>query len=116
MIIFKGDTREFRATIEQDGVAVNPLTFQSCKAYVYNVTTDETVAQWSTDVADTDYDSMTITGNTLVFCLSEAQTAAATPGQVIVQMSMRRADPDAPGGYHRISKKGILGYIRNAKY
>jgi hypothetical protein len=117
MIIFKGDTREIRVTIEQNEVQIDPeAALTGCKAWIFHVASGEIVGKWSL-VAETGFEEMTVTDDDkLLFCLTQAMTEAAEVGQVIIQVSFTYADIHAPDGKHRITKKGILGYIRDAKY
>ena len=117
MIIFKGDTREIRVTILQNDVQIDPdAALTGCRAWIYTLTTGTVIGKWSLDPLDTEFETMTVTtDDKLLFCLSSEQTAAATLGQCIIQVSFTYSDIHAPDGEHRISKKGILGYIRDAK-
>lgn len=116
MIIFKGDTREVRVTIEQNGVQLDPATLTEAKCWIYEYVSGTVLGKWSTSV-ETGFDTMTITDDDkLLFAISEAQTEAGTVGELIIQLSFKYADVHAATGYHRISKKGRLGYLRDAKY
>jgi len=116
MIIFKGDTREIRITLENNGVAVDPATLTEAKAWIYEYASGTILGKWSTSV-EAGFGTMTITtDDKLLFAISEAETEAATIGQLIIQVSFKYADIHAVDGYHRISKKGLLGYLRDAKY
>lgn len=117
MIIFKGDTREIRVTIELNSVQIDPeADITGCKVWIFHAASGEIVGKWSL-VAETGFETMTVTDDDkLLFCLTSAMTEAAEVGQVIIQVSFTYADIHAPDGEHRITKKGILGYIRDAKY
>ena len=116
MIIFRGDTREIRVTIKQNDVQIDPeVAMTGCKAWIFHLASGEVIGKWSL-VTATGFGAMTVTADDkLLFALSTTETAAAELGQVIIQVSFTYADIHAPDGEHRISKKGILGYIRDAK-
>jgi len=116
MIIFRGDTREIRVTIKQNSVQLDPeVALTGCRAWIFTLTTGTVIGKWSMEI-ETGFGLMTVTtDDKLLFSLTTAQTAAATLGQCIIQVSFTYADIHAPDGEHRISKKGILGYIRDAK-
>ena len=116
MIIFRGDTREIRVTIKQNNVQIDPkVALTGARVWIFHLASGETIGKWSL-VTATGFDTMTVTDDDkLLFSLTTAQTAAAELGQCIIQVSFTYADAHAPAGEHRISKKGILGYIRDAK-
>lgn len=116
MIIFRGDTREIRVTIKQNSVQIDPeATLTGCQAWIFHLASGDVIGKWSL-VTETGFEAMTVTDDDkLLFTLTRAQTAAAELGQVIIQVSFTYTDINAPDGEHRITKKGILGYIRDAK-
>ena len=116
MIIFRGDTREIRVTIKQNDVQIDPeVALTGARVWLFSYASGEVFAKWSMDVED-GFGTITVTDDDkLLFSLTSAQTAAAELGQCIIQVSFTYADAHAPEGEHRISKKGILGYIRDAK-
>ncbi len=116
MIIFRGDTREIRVTIKQNSVQIDPeVALTGCKAWIFHLASGEVIGKWSL-VTAAGFDAMTVTADDkLLFTLSGEDTAAAELGQVIIQVSYTYTDIHAPDGEHRITKKGILGYIRDAK-
>lgn len=120
MIIFRGDTREIRVTIKQNDVQIDPeVALTGCKAWIFHLASGDVIGKWSwvtTRVTTTGFGGMTVTADDkLLFTLTREQTAAAELGQVIIQVSFTYTDINAPDGEHRITKKGILGYIRDAK-
>lgn len=116
MIIFRGDTREIRVTIKQNDVQIDPeATLTGCQAWIFHLASGDVIGKWSL-ATTTGFGAMTVTtDDKLLFTLTRAQTAAAELGQVIIQVSFTYTDINAPDGEHRITKKGILGYIRDAK-
>ncbi len=116
MIIFRGDTREIRVTINQNDVQIDPeVALTGARVWIFTVASGTVIGKWSMDVED-GFGLITVTDDDkLLFSLTTAQTAAAELGQCVIQVSFTYADAHAPEGEHRISKKGILGYIRDAK-
>ena len=116
MIIFRGDTREIRVAIKQNDVQIDPeAALTGAKVWIYTYATGAVIGKWSL-VSETGFEAMTVTDDDkLLFAISGAQTAAAEIGQIVIQVSVTYADSHAVDGEHRISKKGILGYIRDAK-
>lgn len=116
MILFKGDTSEIRVQIQSSGVTVDPATLSEAKVWIYEYKTGAILGKWST-ATETGFETMTITDDDkLLFAISESQSEGGTLGQLIIQVSFKFTDVHAADGYHRISKKGIFGYLKDAKY
>ena len=116
MIIFRGDTREIRVTIKQNDVQIDPeVALTGARVWIFTVASGTVIGKWSMDVED-GFGLITVTDDDkLLMALSGDDTADADIGQCAIQVSFTYADIHAPDGEHRISKKGILGYIRDAK-
>ncbi len=117
MILFKGDTREIRISIETTGgTLVDPVTLAEVKCWIYNYNTGDITGKWSM-AGESGFESMSVTSDDKLLCaLSGSQTQNGTVGQQIIQVSYEFSDIHASGSTHRISQKGILGYLRDAKY
>ena len=113
MILFQGEAKKFSITIKDSlGVAVDPATFDNVRVWLYDQRTETVFGQYSIDTV-ADYDTAEIESGKVVFYVTSAQSAAATEGKAVIQVSMYSTYIGAQDLID--TKKGVFAIVKPAK-
>jgi hypothetical protein len=114
MILFQGEAKKFSISITDSvGAAVDPATFDNVRVWLYDQRTETTFGQYSLDPAETEYDTAEIESGKVVFYVTATQSAAATEGKAVIQVSMYSTYLGAQDLID--TKKGVFAIVKPAK-